>query len=96
MYVRVKDLYQVLETLKKLCEFSTVWADRADLGSQKLFSILTTISPCKTFANFQINFQKITQIRKSWSPSFSNQKKDCWLQSMIKKTHEFESQNIFS
>ena len=28
-----KDLYQVQETLKKLCEFSTVWADQADLGS---------------------------------------------------------------
>ena len=28
-----KDLYQVQETLKKLCEFSTVWADWADLGS---------------------------------------------------------------
>ena len=28
-----KDLYQVQETLKKLCEFSSVWADRADLGS---------------------------------------------------------------
>ena len=30
-----KDLYQVQETLKKLCEFSTVWADRADFGSTK-------------------------------------------------------------
>jgi hypothetical protein len=31
----IKDLYQVYETLKKLCEFSTVWANRADLGSTK-------------------------------------------------------------
>ena len=30
-----KDLYQVQRTLKKLCGFSTVWADRADLGSTK-------------------------------------------------------------
>ena len=28
-----KDLYQVLETLKKLYEFSTVWADQAVFGS---------------------------------------------------------------
>ena len=53
---------------KKLCEFSIVWADRTDLGSQKLFSKLTTISPSKTYDNFQINIQKITQIRKSWAP----------------------------
>ena len=32
-YGGTKDLYQVQEILKKLCEFSTVWADRADLGS---------------------------------------------------------------
>ncbi len=33
--VKIKYLYQVYETLKKLCEFSTVWADWADLGSTK-------------------------------------------------------------
>jgi hypothetical protein len=43
--------------------------------SQKLFSKLTTISPCKTQDNFEINIQKRTQIRKSWAPSFSNQKR---------------------
>ena len=32
-YARTKDLYQVQEALKLLCEFSTVWADQADLGS---------------------------------------------------------------
>ena len=46
--VVIKDLYQVQKTLKKLCEFSTVWADLADLGSQKLFSKLTLIFPRKT------------------------------------------------
>ena len=30
---KAKDLYQVQKTLKKQCEFSTVWADRAVLGS---------------------------------------------------------------
>ena len=44
--------------------------------SQKLFSKLTTISPRKTQDNFEINIQKSTQIRKSWAPSFSNQKRD--------------------
>jgi hypothetical protein len=43
--------------------------------SQKLFSKLTSISPRKTQDNFQINIQKSTQIRKSWVPSFSNQKR---------------------
>ena len=69
-----KDFYQVQETLKKLCQFSTVWADQADLGSQRLFSKLTKMSPRNTYANFQIIIQKITQIRKSWALSFSNQK----------------------
>ena len=32
-----QDLYQVELTLKKLCEFSTVWADWAVLGSTKNF-----------------------------------------------------------
>ena len=36
--VRTKDLYQVQETLKKLCEFSTVCADGAVL---KMFAILS-------------------------------------------------------
>ena len=33
MLVKGKDLYQVSETLKKLCEFSTLWVDRAGFGS---------------------------------------------------------------
>ena len=74
--IKGKDLYQVQETLKKLCEFSTVWADRAHLGSQKSFSKLTAVLPCKTHDNFQIKIQKITKMRKNWTPSFSNQKKD--------------------
>ena len=95
--VYTKDLYQVQETLKKLCEFSTVLADQADLACQKLFSKLTTISPRKTCDNFQIDTQKITQIRKKWTPSFSNQKKrNVDFYSMFKKTHGFESLNIFS
>ena len=92
--MQAKDLYQVQETLKKLCEFSTVWADRAgwaELGSQELFSKLTSIFPRKTHDNFKINIQKMTQIRKSWAPSFSNQKKECLFQSMIKKIHRWES-----
>ena len=44
--------------------------------SQKLFSKLTTISPRKTQDNFEINIKKSTQIRKSWAPSFSNQKRN--------------------
>ena len=65
-----KDLYQVQETLKKLCEFSSVWADRAGLGSQKSFSKMTSILPRKTHDNFQIDIQKITQIKKIWLSRF--------------------------
>ena len=74
-----KDLYQVQETLKKLGEFSTIWAnlvDWADFGRQKLFSKLSTIFSRKTHDSFQINIQKMTQIRKRWSPLFSNQKRN--------------------
>ena len=39
-----KDLYQVVETLKKLCEFSTVWADRADFGSTDNFCNFAKVS----------------------------------------------------
>ena len=63
-------------TLKNLCEFSTVWADRAGLGSQKSFSKLTSILPRKAHDNLQIDIQKITQIKKSLAPSFSNQKRN--------------------
>ena len=63
--IQPKDLYQVQETLKELCEFSTVWADRAGLGSQKSFSKLTSILPRKTHDYFQIDIQKITQIVES-------------------------------
>jgi hypothetical protein len=43
---------------------------------QKLFSKLTAIFPHKTQDNFQINFQKSTQIRKSWVHLFSHQEKN--------------------
>ena len=45
-----KDLYQVQETLKKLCGFSTVWADRADLGSTK------TAKQKLKYATFEASF----------------------------------------
>ena len=50
MIVRGKDLYQVQETLKKLCGFSTVWADRADLGSTK------TAEQKLKYATFEASF----------------------------------------
>ena len=62
MSIQIEDLYQVQETLKKLCEFSIVWADWADLGSHKLFSKLSSIFPRKTDDKFQIIIQKIIQI----------------------------------
>ena len=37
--VLIKDLYQVQETFSKLCEFSTVWADRAVFGSNEISAV---------------------------------------------------------
>ena len=56
--------------LKKLCEFSIVWADQAGLGSQKSFSKLTSILPRKTQDNFQIDTQKF--------PKLENKTRDCF------------------
>ena len=65
--------YTVVESI----DFGKFWTSSSKYFiSQKLFSKLTTISPHKTQDNFQINIQKITQIRKSWAPSFSNQNRN--------------------
>ena len=50
--VLAKDLYQVQESLKKLCKFSTVWADRAKLGSTENFCNFAKIF------YFQVFFKK--------------------------------------
>ena len=71
-----KDLYQVQETLKKLYEFSTVWVDWAYLGSQKLFSKLTSVLPRKTQDNFEIDIEKYVQITNRIKGSFSNVKRN--------------------
>ena len=42
--LRAKDLYQVLEALKKLCEFSTVLAERAVSSGNENFYNFTKIS----------------------------------------------------
>ena len=53
--------------------------------SQKLFFKLTTISPRKTQDSFKIDTQKVTQIRKSWTPSFSNPKRNIGSWQLSKK-----------
>ena len=65
------------QNIEKLGEFSTAWADWADLGSQKVFYRLTTISPGRTYDKFQIKFQQLPKSEKNWAPSFPNQKKGC-------------------
>ena len=55
-FAMAKDLYQVLETLKKLFEFSTVWADWADwadLGSTE--TVLQTDSNFPSKGQFSIS-----------------------------------------
>ena len=59
--------------------------------SQKSFSKLTLNTPHKIHDNYKINIQKSTLIRKSWAPLFSNKKKEYWRQTIMKKTHGFES-----
>ena len=79
--------------MNKLYEFSTVWADPADwddLGSQKSFSKLTEIFLCKkTHDNFQIDFRKNDKNQKKLGSFGFKAKKEN--ESMIKKTHGFES-----
>ena len=88
-YARTKDLYQVQETLKKLCEFSTVWADWADLGSTE--TVLQTDSNFPSKGQFFISiFNKIPKLEKVGVTPFKT-KKACWFKSMIAKTHGFES-----
>ena len=61
-----KDLYQVQETLKKLCEFSTILADlaeRADLGSTE--SVPQTDSNFPNKGQFFISiFNNIPKLEK--------------------------------
>ena len=67
-----KDLYQIYKTFEKLYEFLTVLADWADLGSQKLFSKLTTISQIRHMKIFKLRFKNISKSEKAFKP-----KKDC-------------------
>ena len=57
-----------------MCEFSTVWADWADLGSQKLFSKLTLIFSRKTHDNFQNKIKKQPKLEKVGLPRFQTKK----------------------
>ena len=57
-------------------QIGLIWAVRN-------YSKLTTIFPRKTYDNFKIDIQKFTQIRKSWAPLFSNQKRNDWKNSWI-------------
>ena len=75
-YDEIQRFVSSIGNIEKVYEFSTVWANRADLGSQISFSKLTGIFPRKTHDNFQFNIQKRSQIRKIWAPMFSNQKRN--------------------
>ena len=70
-----------------LCIFLNFWQVWAELGSQELYSKLTSIFPWKTHDSFKINIQKMNEIRKSWAPLFSNQKRNVcssqWLKRFI-------------
>ena len=90
IYVYAKDSYQVYKTLKKLCEFSTLWVDWADLGSQKSFSKLQQFSHVRHMTIFKLIFKNLPKSEKVGLPCFQTKK------GMIEKTHGFESLNIFS
>ena len=61
------------QNIEKLGEFSTAWADWADLGSQKVFSRLTTIFSGKTHDNFQLIFKKLPKSEKVELAHFQTQ-----------------------
>ena len=78
--------------MKKLCEFSTAWADwaeRADLGSTE--TILQTDSNFPSKGQFFTSiFNRLPKLEKVGVAPFKT-KKARWFKSMIAKTHEFES-----
>ena len=78
--------------MKKLCEFSTVWADLADLadlGSTE--TVLQTDSNSPSKGQFFIPiFNKIPKLEKVGVTPVKT-KKSCCFKSMIAKTHGFES-----
>ena len=82
--------------MKKLCEFSTIWADwaeRADLGSTE--TVLQTDSNFPSKGQFFISiFNNVPKLEKVGVTPFKT-KKACWFKLMIAKTHGFESQKIF-
>ena len=82
--------------MKKLCEFSTVWAelaDWADLGSTE--TVLQTDSNFPSKGQFfRSIFNNVLRLEKVGVTPFKTEKA-CWFKSMIAKTHGFESQNIF-
>ena len=92
MLVKGKDLYQVSETLKKLCEFSTLWADwavKADFGS--IETVLQNDSNFPRKVQFFISiFNNVPKLEKVGVTPFKT-KKACWFKSMIAKTNGFKS-----
>ena len=77
--------------MKKLCEFSTVWADwadRADLGKTE-----TVLQSDSNFSSkgqfFTLIFNKVPKLEKVGVTPFKT-KKACWFKSMIAKTNRFE------
>ena len=57
--------------------------------------ILHTDNNFYTSHNFQINIQKITQIRKSWAPLFSNQKKNFGFSQLLKSLMDLNHKTFF-
>ena len=82
--------------MKKLCEFSTIWADwaeRADLGSTE--TVLQTDSNFPSKEQFFISiFNNVPKLEEVRVTPFKTEKA-CWFKLMIAKTHGFESQKIF-
>jgi hypothetical protein len=78
--------------LKKLYDFSTVWADWAgwaDLGSTE--TVLQTDSNFPSKEQFFISiFNNIPKLEKVGVTPFKT-KKACWFKAMIAKTHGFKS-----
>ena len=78
--------------MKKLCEFSTVWADLADWADlDNTETVLQTNSNFPSKGQYSISiFNKLPKLDKVGVNPFKT-KKACWFKSMIAKTFGLES-----
>ena len=85
--IQHKDLYQAQETQKKQCEFSTVWAEQADLSVLKISEILLKYIQYPTFEGGFSIFP--------WAKQVQNQRfAENYVQCLHQKVDQYTAMNI--